>query len=58
MAKDKFDNLIYEGKDTDAARLFAKEYYNSGKMGYTRKLLIERLADKVDELERVNAQTK
>lgn len=51
MTGDKFDYLISEGKDTDAARLFAKEYYDSGKMGYTRKALIERIADKVDELE-------
>lgn len=52
MVKDKFDNLIRENKDTDAARLFAKEYYDSGKMGYTRKALIERIADKLDKLER------
>ncbi len=46
-----FDELIYRGKLTNAARLFAKEYYESGKMGYTRKSLIEQLADKVDRLE-------
>lgn len=56
--KDKFDDLISKGKDSDAARLFAKEYYDSGKMGHTRKLLIERLADKADEFERVNKAVK
>lgn len=57
MARDKFDDLISKGKDTDAARLFARQYYHSGKMGYTRWNLIERLADRVDEFERA-ARTK
>lgn len=51
MKKPAFDELIYRGKLTNAARLFAKEYYESGKIGHTRKLLIEQLADKVDRLE-------
>ena len=52
MTSDKFDNLIKEGKDIQALRLFAKEYYESAKMGHTRKLLIERIADKYEILER------
>lgn len=44
-----FDELISNGQLTKAARLFAKEYYDSGRMGHTRRLLIERLADKCDK---------
>lgn len=49
---DKFDDLIKSGKFTTAARHFAKEYYQNCKMGHTRKLLIEKLADLVDEYEK------
>ena len=52
MKKPNFDELIKRGKFTDAVRLFAKEYYENGKMGHTRKLLIEKLADKVDCFEK------
>lgn len=45
----EFDKLISNGQLTKAARLFAKEYYDSGRMGHTRRLLIERLADKCDK---------
>lgn len=45
----RFDELMREGKYTAAARLFAKQYYDGGKMGGTRKRLIEMLADKCDE---------
>jgi hypothetical protein len=51
MKKPTFDDLIYCGEFTNAARLFAKEYYESGKIGHTRKMLIEQLADKLDRLE-------
>ena len=44
-----FDELISNGQLTKAARLFAKEYYDSCKMGNTRRLLIEMLADKCDK---------
>ena len=44
-----FDELISNGELTKAARLFAKEYYDSGRMGNTRRLLIEMLADKCDK---------
>jgi hypothetical protein len=43
-----FDDLIRAGRDTDAMRYLAQEYYNNGKMGHTRKLLLERVADKLD----------
>lgn len=45
----KFDQLIREGRDTDAVRLFARQYYEGGKMGHTRMLLLVRVADELDE---------
>ena len=51
MGKPVFDELISRGEITNAARYFAKEYYKSGKIGYTIKSLIEQLADKVDNYE-------
>ena len=42
MNNESFDDLIHEGKDIEAMRYLAKEYYANGKMGYTRKLLLER----------------
>ena len=54
MKKYTLDELMKCGELTKAARLFAKGYYENGKMGYTRKLLIEELADKVDQYERWN----
>ncbi|CDX01280.1 Hypothetical protein DPCES_1393 [Desulfitobacterium hafniense] len=48
----KFDELIRNGRDTDAMRFLAQEYYDNGKMGHTRKLLLERVADKLDESQR------
>ncbi|MHC1696436.1 MAG: hypothetical protein AB9835_14455 [Eubacteriales bacterium] len=47
----KYDDLIREGRDTDALRLFAREYYEYGKMGHTRLLNAVRVADRCDELE-------
>lgn len=46
----KFDDLIRLGRDADALRYLADEYYKNGKMGHTRKLLLERAADKLDQL--------
>ena len=54
MALPLFDQLMKEGNQTEAARVFAKEYYDNGKMGYTRKLLIEELAKRVEILEARN----
>ena len=51
-----FDELISKGELSKAARLFAKEYYDSGKMGHTRKLLIEVLADKCDKYDEAIAR--
>lgn len=50
----KFDELIAEGRDKQAALLFAEEYYKSGKMGHTRKRLIERLVERIAVLESRN----
>jgi len=47
---DYFDDLIREGRDTDAMRLLAREYYENGKMGYTRMSLLVRLANENDKL--------
>lgn len=46
----KFDDLIRLGRDPEALRYLAEEYYKNGKMGHTRKLLLERAADKLDQL--------
>lgn len=51
-----FDDLIREGRDTDAMRLFAREYYEEGKMGHTRLRLLIRVADKLDKYE--DSETK
>ena len=45
----KFDNLIREGRDTDALRLMAREQYDKGRIGHTRMLLLVRVADELDE---------
>lgn len=50
-----FDDLIKEGRDTDAMRLFAREYYEKGKMGHTRLRLSIRIADENDKLNTDNA---
>lgn len=46
--KQGFDGLIREGRDVEALRLFAKQYYDVGKMGYTRKQLLDRCADALE----------
>ena len=46
---DLFDSLIREGRDTDAVRLMAREYYEKGRMGHTRLRLLVRVADELDE---------
>ena len=53
---DTFDNLVRNGRLTDAVRFFAKEYYDNGKMGYTRKTILEQLADKLDNYEEKRAR--
>ena len=45
----KFDDLIREGRDTDALRLMAREQYDKGRIGHTRMLLMVRVADELDE---------
>ena len=46
----KFDDLIRLGRDADALWYLANEYYKNGKMGDTRKLLLERAADTLETL--------
>jgi len=54
MAKlPEFDQLVKDGKTIEAARYIAWEYYSNGKMGHTRKLVIEALADKAEEQEKL-----
>lgn len=48
--KNDFDDLIRLGRDTDALWYLANEYYKNGKMGDTRKLLLERAADTLETL--------
>ena len=50
--KNDFDELIRLGRDADALRHLADEYYKNGKMGHTRKRLLERAADKLDQMGR------
>jgi hypothetical protein len=45
----KFDDLIREGRDTDALRLMAKEMYDKGRIGHTRMLLMVSVADELDD---------
>lgn len=52
MKKNTFDELISKGKLTDAARLFAKEYYDMGRMGHTRKMVIDEIANRLDKYEK------
>jgi len=58
MTKIDFDELIRQGEDIKAIRYFAKEYYDNGKMGHTRKLLIERVADELVRLKKENSLLK
>ncbi len=49
-----FDQLIKDGKTAEALRYFAKEGYDNGDFGHTRKQLVEHaadLAERVQELE-------
>ena len=48
----KFDDLIRLGMDTAALRYLANEYYQNGKMGHTRKRLLERVADALETLQK------
>lgn len=44
-----FDDLIRGGRDTDALRMLAGDLYDKGRIGHTRKLLLVRVADELDE---------
>lgn len=47
----EFDQLVKDGKLTQAAKYIAWEYYRNGKMGHTRKTVIEELAEIAEEQE-------
>lgn len=49
--KNSFDDLIRSGDDVGALRYLADEYYKNGKMGHTRKLLLERVADTMETMQ-------
>ncbi len=55
---DYFDDLIREGRDTDAIRLFARTYYENGKMGHTQLMLLMKIADENDILKAENAELR
>jgi len=48
----ELDNLLKERRFTDAVRYLAKELYKSGKTGYTRKMVLDELAERVDRYEK------
>ena len=54
----RFDELMREQRHTDALRLFARQYYEGGKIGHTRMLLMVRMADENDRLKVENAKLK
>ena len=55
MRKEKYiDDYIKDGDDVGALRYLAKEQYKAMNIGGTRKRLIERVADKLEKLERDN----
>ena len=54
----RFDELMREQRHTDALRLFARTYYDSGKIGHTRMILMVRMADENDRLKVENAKLK
>lgn len=51
MAKVTFDDLIKEKDDVGALRYFAREYYDTGRIGGTRKRLLSRVADKLKRID-------
>lgn len=48
----KFDDLIRAGEDTKAYKMLIKELYDGGKMGGTRKRLMERILERVEVAEK------
>ena len=54
----EFDRLLAAGQFTDAVRHLAGEMFWSGKTGYTRKQVLEQLADKVDSLSAENEKLR
>ena len=59
MAKKIYiDDLIREGNDAKALQYLAKELYEKTLIGGTRKRLMDRVADKLKELEKENDKLK
>ncbi len=52
------DDLIREGNDAKALQYLAKELYKKTLIGGTRKRLMDRVADKLKELEKENDNLK
>jgi hypothetical protein len=52
------DDLIREGNDAKALQYLAKELYEKTLIGGTRKRLMDRVADKLKELEKENTNLK
>ena len=55
---DKFDDLIRQGEDIKAYKMLIKELYNGGKMGGTRKSLMERIVDRLEKSGKRMSQIK
>lgn len=45
----KFDELIRNGNDLEALEYLSEELYKNGKIGYTRKRLLDRIAEKLNK---------
>ena len=48
----EFDGLLREGKFTAAIRYLSNELYKGGKMGHTRKTVLDEAANRIEEYER------
>lgn len=45
----KFDELIRNGNDLEALEYLSEELYKGGKIGYTRKKLLDKIAEKLNK---------
>src|SRR5699024_702661 len=53
-----FDQLIKDGKTAEALRYFAKEGYENGDFGHTRKQLVEQAAEQVERVQELEELVK
>jgi len=51
-----FDDLIRQGEDIKAYKWLIKELYDGGKMGGTRKRLMERIVERLEKAEKKEAE--